>query len=72
MATEFVHYSTFLFSWGCHVTLLSPYYSHEQWLSLGADEVLDFKGLKAKTNLTFTLVINTGGPLLQAHSMTSK
>ena len=62
----------FVFSWGCEVSCLSPKYTHESWLSFGADHVLDIEDLpppttltKASSKLQFDLVINTGGPLMQ-------
>ena len=67
----------FVFSWGCQVSCLSPKYTHESWLSLGADHVLDIEDLRptgssalpkapvGSSKLQFDLVINTGGPLMQ-------
>eukprot|EP00093_Oithona_nana_P002682 02682.XXX_36441_37528_1 [CDS] Oithona nana genome sequencing. len=63
--------------WGCQVSCLSPKYTHESWLSLGADHVLDIEDLRptgssalpkapvGSSKLQFDLVINTGGPLMQ-------
>ncbi len=60
-----------LFSWGCEVTVLSPSYTHDQWLSFGADHVIDTTNLRLdegrdiKKRFRFDVVINAGGLLMQ-------